>query len=138
MGGKLSLLIALSGALALAAASGCDDPKKFDRGGDYSGCAEGTIVDFSDNQKIICDDLKDGVEQLCGFDLTVEPCACAAALAACTADTAWLQAILDCRTASATCIDYTACLETVGVSPSGCTDPTTWECIVSATDAGGQ
>lgn len=134
MGGKLSLVTAVLGALMFAVAFGCDDSKDYANAGNYSAC-EGEILN---NQKVICDDLKAGVEGLCGFDLTVEPCTCVAAITGCTTDTDWLQSILDCRSASATCVAYMTCLEGVGTSPSGCTDPTTWECIVPSTDAGGQ
>jgi hypothetical protein len=137
MGVKLSLVTAALGALIFTVAFGCDS-KKFASADNYAACAEGVIVDFSDNQKVVCDDLKAGVEDLCGFDLTVEPCTCAAQLTACTGDTAWLQTILDCRSGSSTCVAYMTCLEGVGASPSGCTDPTTWECIVPSTDAGDQ
>jgi len=147
MGGKLSLVIAAAGALALAAASGCKDTSsnpfvpdsgQGDAGTDYAACEEGTIVDYSENQKVICDDLIVGVEELCGMGLTVDPCPCATALTACVADTDWLQWIMDCRTSSGTCLEYIACLEGVGVSPSGCTDPTTWECIVTSSDTDSQ
>jgi len=148
MGGKLSLVISVAGALvAFAVASGCKDTSsnpfvpdsgQSDAGTDYTVCEEGIIVDFSENQKVICDDLIVGVEELCGFGLTVDPCPCAAALTACVSDTAWLQLILDCRTSSVTCPEYMACLDGVGVSPSGCTDPTTWECIVSSADTDSQ
>jgi hypothetical protein len=135
MGGKLFLVIPAFVALGLAASVGCDGSKDFTATGvDFSTC-EGEILN---NQKVICTDLTTGVQDLCGFDLTVEPCCCVAQIATCTTDTAWLQMVLDCRTNSGSCTEYMACLEVVGTSPSGCTDPTTWECIVSATDAGAQ
>lgn len=137
MGGKLTLFAAMLGTLGLAAA-GCDDPKDYSTAGDYSACPEGTIVDFSDNQKTVCDDLKKGVEELCGFELTVDVCACAAQLTACIDDTAWLQLILDCGSAAGTCVDYMTCLEAAGESSAGCTNPTTWECIVSTADTDAQ
>ena len=142
MSDRLDLVGAAACALVLVASFGCnqENSKAFtpSTGGDYTVCPAGTIVDFSDNQKVICDDLIGGVEEICGFDLTVDPCPCAAALAACTADTAWLQLILDCRTNSVDCAAYITCLQGVGTSPSGCTDPTTWECIVSTADTDSQ
>jgi len=137
MSGKLILIALALGALGLAMA-GCDDEKGYSTTGDYSACPEGTIVDYSDNQKTVCNDLKKGVEELCGFDLTVDVCVCAAQVGTCIEDTAWLQVILDCRSGAATCVDYMTCLEAAGESPTGCADPTTWECIVSTSDTDGQ
>ena len=136
--GVVRLAAIVSGALALAVVAGCDDSKKFGQGGDYSLCPEGTIVDYSDNQKVVCNDLVKGVEQLCGFDLTVDVCACAVELTDCTADGPWLRQILDCRGSSGDCVEYMVCLEAVGVSPSGCTDPTTWPFLESTTDTDGE
>ena len=142
MGGKLSLFIAAAGVLALVTAPGCGDSSSNDfypdAGSPYGACEEGVMLDYSENQSLICDDLILGVEDLCGFDRTVDPCVCASAIGPCIADTDWLQLILGCRTSTTTCLEYIACLEGVGTSPTGCTDPTTWECIISSTDTDSQ
>lgn len=116
-------------ALALfAAGSGCDDEGNFTEGADYSQC-EGEIIN---NQEVVCNSLKTGVEDLCGFSLTIDPCVCAGEVQPCTTDTAWLEQIMDCSGAASDCGSYTICLEGVGESPSGCSNPTEWECIVTA------
>ena len=115
----------LAGLLAIAVA-GCDDEETTREGGDYSTC-DGQVLD---NQIITCDELKWGIEDYCGFSLTVDACACAAEIEGCTTDTAWLKAILTCGQSAGECTDYINCLEDVGPSPSDCDPPSDWECLI--------
>jgi hypothetical protein len=120
-------LFQLGAALLVAAAvAGCgDDPDDPKGGGDYSECGE-----LANNQTVTCDSVLRGVEDLCGFNLTVDPCACAAEVADCISETGWLEQIIFCEDDSADCAAYIACLEAVGDSPSGCDSAVNWDCIV--------
>jgi hypothetical protein len=112
--------------LAAAALAGCaDDPGDPEAGGDYSECGE-----VANNQIVTCDSVLRAVEGLCGFNLTVEPCSCAAEVADCISETGWLEQIIFCEDDSADCAGYIACLDAVGDSPSGCDSAVTWDCIV--------
>ncbi len=122
--------------IVLSLTTGCVEQKENKNpttGGDYSACDPVP----QNNQMVVCDDFKLAVEELCGFNLTVEPCGCAAALAGCisedTGDKAWLDTILDCRTSASDCPSYINCLGAVGEAPSGCTAPSQWDCIVTST-----
>ena len=118
--------------LLSGAALGCNDGE--DEGsltGDYANCGSGVL----DVQKDVCDDLLTSVVGLCGFDLTVDPCACTDEIEGCTDDAAWLADILECRDAASDCVTYIDCLSGVGVSPSGCTSPSSWDCLSTAADA---
>ena len=118
--------------IALSLTLGCVEQKEnknTGEGADYSTCDPVPI----NNQMVICDDFKAAVEELCGFNLTVEPCGCAAAITGCTADQAWLSTILDCRTSAADCPSYINCVGAVGESPSGCMAPSSWDCIITST-----
>ncbi len=126
-----SFVLFASLGIVLAFTTGCSEPEKNDsiEGADYSTCDPVPI----NNQIVICDDFKLAVEELCGFNLTVEPCGCVAAITGCTEDKAWLATILDCRTSAADCPSYINCVGAVGESPSGCTSPVQWDCIVTST-----
>lgn len=114
--------------VAAAAFAGCDeDPDLGGDGGDYSQCG----FEVLKNQQIVCDDLMEGVEDLCGFSLTVDVCSCADTVAACTTDTAWLEQVMTCRQNATDCSSWILCLEGVGESPSGCSNPTEWGCITT-------
>jgi hypothetical protein len=102
--------------------------------GDYANCGSAVLP----AQKAVCDDLLTGVVRQCGFELTVDPCACVAEVEGCTADTGWLSIITSCRENASGCVEFVDCLEGMGASPSGCSSPATWECIVSTADAGGE
>ena len=82
---------------------------------------------------MVCDSLLRGVEDYCGFSLTVDVCLCADEVIDCITEIDWLQAILDCEDATGDCTEYIACLEAVGESPvEGCDSPNEWGCITAA------
>ena len=124
--------------IVLSCITGCVEQKENNNnpiGADYSACDPVPL----NNQVKICDDFKLAVEELCGFNLTVEPCGCAAALTGCISDEeivgniAWLESILNCRTSASDCPSYINCLGAVGDAPSGCKAPVEWDCIVTST-----
>jgi hypothetical protein len=131
--GHFRLTLLAPCALLCAAALGCADEDDT-LAGDYSACGSAVLA----AQEDVCDDLLTGVVRLCGFDLTVDPCACTDEAEGCTEDAAWLESILDCRSGASECAQYIACLEAVGTSPSGCTSPASWDCIVPAAGASGR
>ncbi len=130
---KASLTItALATALFMVAATvgGCDEEFKSTDGADYTTCEN--AADILNNQKVVCNDIKTSVEDLCGFSLTVDHCICAGEIASCTTDTAWLETIMGCTNSANDCPAYVLCLESVGESPSGgCDNPTEWDCIIT-------
>ena len=118
--------------IILSLMTGCVEQKENKNavvGADYSTCDPVPI----NNQMVICDDFKLAVEDLCGFNLTVEPCGCVAAITGCTEDTAWLDTILNCRESATDCPSYINCVGAVGDSPNGCKAPVSWDCIVTST-----
>ena len=131
MSGTRTLPWALAAGALLAAS--CGDIGEDALQGDYTNCGSAVVAE----QKDVCDDLLTGVVWLCGFDLTVDPCACTSEVEGCTADTAWLDAITACLDNATGCVDYVTCLEDVGTSTTGCTSPATWDCIVPAASGGG-
>jgi hypothetical protein len=125
------VLLAVFG-VVLPFSMGCVEQKENKNntaGNDYSTCDPVPI----NNQIVICDDFKLAVEELCGFNLTVEPCGCVTAIEGCTGDQAWLATILDCRTSATDCPSYINCVGAVGESPSGCTAPVQWDCLITST-----
>lgn len=115
--------VLLAAALPIACA---DDPGDPAGSADYAGCGE-----LQNNQMVTCDSLYRGVEELCGFNLTIDPCGCADEVLDCVQDRAWLEQILACEESAAGCTEYIACLEAVGEAPSGCDAPTDWDCLTS-------
>jgi hypothetical protein len=111
--------------VAVSVAACADDPDDPKASGDYSACGE-----LQNNQIVTCDSVLRSVEDLCGFNLTVDPCACAAEIADCISETGWLEQIIFCEDDSADCAAYIACLQAVGDSPSGCDSAVSWDCIV--------
>jgi hypothetical protein len=143
MAGRLAPFTALAIAASLLAASACDDGASnefvVDAGSPYEPCAD-ILVDYSENETLVCDDLALGVEELCGFELTLDVCVCATAIVPCVSDTGWLEALLACRTGSTECGQYISCLEDAGdgagEEDAVCANPTTWECLTIDADAG--
>ena len=121
------LFTVLIAALSFASAAGCDDSGEDALSGDYTNCGSAVL----DEQKAVCDDLLTGVVRSCGFGLTVDPCACTDEVEGCAEDTEWLSAIADCRDAAG-CVAFIDCLEAVGVSPSGCSSPASWDCLIQS------
>jgi hypothetical protein len=117
--------IVMASLLAAAIGSCADDPGDPLAGGDYTECGE-----VANNQRVTCDSVLRAVEDLCGFNLTVDVCACAAEVADCISETGWLEQIIGCEESSAGCTEYIACLDLVGDSPSGCDSAVDWDCIV--------
>lgn len=122
-----------AGALAALLAGACEEDDGLLRG-DYAACGSAVLP----AQEAVCDDLLTGVVRVCGFDLTVDACACAGEVEGCTADTAWLSIMTSCRKNASDCAEYVSCLEGMGSSPSGCPDPASWSCITSGAETGGE
>lgn len=127
---RITLLVVLA---TLALAAGCDDGDGGggERQGDYSACTD-ALAPNPNNQFVTCDSVMRGVEDYCGFSLTIDTCACAAEILDCITEGAWLQAILDCEKDASDCTSYIDCLTLVGPSPvEGCDSPNEWDCITT-------
>jgi len=129
MNGLAMTAAMLTAALALTACA--DEPGDPGAGGDYSECGE-----LKNNQMVTCDSILRAVEGLCGFNLTIDPCLCAARVENCVGDVDWLEKIIDCEGGSADCFGYIDCLREAGDGPSGCANPVSWNCIVTKTAEG--
>jgi hypothetical protein len=118
-------------ALSLVLAFGCaDEPGDPGEDGDYSACDPAP----ANNQVITCDSLLRSVEDLCGLDLSVDPCLCAAEVEPCITEQQWLQSVLDCEKSAGDCVGYIDCLEQVGENAGACDSPVDWSCITTGGD----
>ncbi|MBW2278046.1 MAG: hypothetical protein JRF63_11165 [Deltaproteobacteria bacterium] len=112
-----------------------DEPKKDSSvGGNYTECTDAPQT----NPITICDSMMVSVEDLCGFSLTVDACACYNEVAPCAVSSegisevvmAFLEGILACEDSSATCSEYMTCLEVLG-EVDNCDNPVNWSCITT-------
>lgn len=122
-------------AITLLLAGCADEPdKNISGGGNYSECADAP----QNNPVLVCDSLLHGVEDLCGFGLTVDPCACYSEVSPCAVSSegisdivmAFLEGIMDCEKNSADCTEYLTCLGVLG-EVDNCANPTEWTCITT-------
>ena len=130
-----TILITMVLAVGFTVACG-DDPKKGNAGagGDYTACTEAP----QNNPIMICDSLMRSVENLCGFSLTVDACACYNEVAPCAVSSegiseivmAFLEGILACEDSAGTCSEYMTCLELLG-EVDNCDNPVDWSCITT-------
>jgi len=131
--------VVLAAVFAAGLLPGCgDEPeKKNNKGGNYAECTDAP----QNNPVLVCDSMLRAVEKLCGFSLTVDPCACYDEVAPCAVSSegisevvmAFLEGILACEDSASDCSGYITCLEVLGEADS-CSNPVDWSCITT-TDA---
>ena len=127
-------------AIGVASACGEEAEQKQGTGSDYTLCTDMPQT----NPVLVCDSMKAAVEDLCGFSLTVDHCACYDEVSPCAVSSegiseivmAFLEGIIACGDSSADCTSYMTCLEVLG-EVENCSNPVDWDCIIT-TDAEGQ